>query len=541
MNSFPCSLQGSLFVNRKQGTGQLIEGYTNHTSHSLSPAPCSSHSHHGASGKHPGQHGHKHGGANAHHHKAQSIGKHRASLNSKVQSLENLFNQALSKYTSTYSLLGEEMLKNAAARGEVARHTNQVVTQHACPKGGVQITKNGLPWCCPTGSLLNATTDSTGKLIADCKGGEPASYAGSLYINQFGYAQPVNSKGLSKQHITPHPPPHPHAFSSILGFSSAPTAFQSPAGSHGPHQPGPSGAHHSTSLLSSAHPSSHPPSASHLASAHPSSAHPSSAHPSSTHPSSAHPSSAHPSSTHPSSTPASTHPSSAHPSSTPSSSPSSSSSSASKSPTTTAGSGKCPAWAKSSTGSGYTYDESDWGCVYNDAGCGGWKHNTPTQLQKGADTTACAWIAACGDDDTCLKRCPAAVAIAGGETTFDPNAMGWDGQGRGLWQVNKGNLQAFGGLTEETVKNPVLLAKAVQAKTNNGMYMSPPGYCWSTCTGTACNPEAHSGWNFGENRADKYVDSGKSACAQAIKSLKGQTVSDSYWISPDQCAVGSPP
>ena len=252
-----------------------------------------------------------------------------------------------------------------------------------------------------------------------------------------------------------------------------------------------------------------------------------------------------------SSTPTSLTPTSPTPTSpTPTSSTPTTPTPTSPTPTSPSGTGSCPAWAGSSTVDTYVYKMDEWGCAYNattkDYGrsksC---KQNnldpSTGQLQTGSKNAACAWVSACDGNDKCLKRCPAAVAIGGGETTFDPLAGGWDGLGRGLWQVNDYNLDKFGLNSDGDAQNPVKMAKAVQGKTNQGMYLSPPGFCWATCTGKACNPDAQSGWDFGDNRADRYISEAKKSCSAAIKSLKGTDVSDDYWISPNECAVGPPP
>ena len=71
---------------------------------------------------------------------------------------------------------------------------------------------------------------------------------------------------------------------------------------------------------------------------------------------------------------------------------------------------QCPQWTKNTDL--YFYNKDEWG---GDAGgqSGGMVVGDPNrddnELQTVANTTACAWISACENNETCIKNCPIAL------------------------------------------------------------------------------------------------------------------------------------
>ena len=215
----------------------------------------------------------------------------------------------------------------------------------------------------------------------------------------------------------------------------------------------------------------------------------------------------------------------------------------------------CPAWAK---GEDYTFIAAEWGNTKTVNGGPG----TALGLIGTGDPiaqfhAACAWVAACNGNDECYARCPVAMAIGKGEGGWFPGAYAWDGNGRGLWQVNYANLPGQTGQTrcgyhpgngdvptptsptKCDAYNPVWLAGQVIGLTGNGDNFSPTGKCWSTCT-AACNTFApcYDGSHYpsaGFHGPQIAADS-TTACTNAIRDISGKQPPQYKQI--ETCIVG---
>lgn len=198
----------------------------------------------------------------------------------------------------------------------------------------------------------------------------------------------------------------------------------------------------------------------------------------------------------------------------------------------------------------YKYNEYDWGGLGKSDG----------ELKTGMKNAACVWAGVCKGDVKCLARCPVAMGIGGMESNFNPATFAQDG-GYGLWQIGGPNApvtaEGFkpcdsgddpGNPVKCSAYNPITLGKWVRSKTNNGSNWNPPGRCWTTCTGKACNPNGDSSWETGWTTkwANKQFDGAKAyatsravdeTCKEVIESvypnLKGQIT----WESPDKCML----
>lgn len=222
----------------------------------------------------------------------------------------------------------------------------------------------------------------------------------------------------------------------------------------------------------------------------------------------------------------------------------------------------CPAWASDPMGDSYVFEASDWGTTRTVTGGSG---STGTGLIGNGDgnskqSTACAWISACDGDTECYDRCPTAMAIGMGEGGWFPGAFAWDGNGRGLWQINYANLPQWSGCAfaynddpgviptptspvDCPAMNPIKLAREVIAVTDQGRNFNPSGKCWSTCNADCAKP-----WSPGyicetgkaapppEFNGPKIATAAELECAAAIEALTGSTYAGT-WDAPGSCDV----
>ncbi len=233
-----------------------------------------------------------------------------------------------------------------------------------------------------------------------------------------------------------------------------------------------------------------------------------------------------------------------------------------------AGLAVCPDWAMPG-GPEYTFRPDEWGTA--DDVHGGDPDRTGLAGMGDGDapqSAACAWVAACNGELDCYARCPVAMAIGHGESGWYPNAYAWDGNGRGLWQINyqntapewpmcdhNYNTSGRGPANPPTPKdpvdcpslNPIENARKTIEFTNGGESFSPLGHCWSTCDadcfipyspGYRCSgspngelpPHAHDGPAEAQNAMG--------ACDNAIRAITGSSFGGSY-DAPERCALPS--
>merc|ERR1712066_932086 len=135
-----------------------------------------------------------------------------------------------------------------------------------------------------------------------------------------------------------------------------------------------------------------------------------------------------------------------------------------------------------------------------------------------------------------MKRCPVAMAIGANEGGWFPGAYAWDGNGRGLWQVNYATAQLPGdcayhpkegeipepSFTGEDgqvhncdLYDPIKEATLVIKYTSNGKDFNPPGKCWSTCSKKCANGAPGYDGIGGPKLAEEAQDS----CTAAIHSI----------------------
>merc|ERR1719343_1802960 len=215
----------------------------------------------------------------------------------------------------------------------------------------------------------------------------------------------------------------------------------------------------------------------------------------------------------------------------------------------------CPDWA---TGKGtYSFVKSEWGRTTQTSGtkparapyglAGDINHPGDAEMN-----TACAWISACKGNDECMKRCPVAMAIGAKEGGWFPGAYAWDGNGRGLWQVNYATAQLPGdcayhpkegeipepSFTGEDgqvhncdLYDPIKEATLVIKYTSNGKDFNPPGKCWSTCS-KKCADGAPGYDGIG---GPKLAEEAQDSCTAAIHSITGKSVTNEYYDQIDQC------
>ena len=223
----------------------------------------------------------------------------------------------------------------------------------------------------------------------------------------------------------------------------------------------------------------------------------------------------------------------------------------------------CPTWATDPEIS-FSYNASEWGGgLHASNPAGGW---TGHAAQAGMNSAACAWVASCESSATdlakCFGRCPTAVAIAQGESNWNPSAQSYDGFGRGLWQVGGpgalpptptfdagcagDNPGVSASASQCNAYNPLTLGAWVVEITNDGETFAPAGRCWTTCSGGACNsgtgwtggwvPNFVSSTNSGGCKAVAESTNAADACSAAIQAISAVTVT--AFEETGNCIVG---